>query len=225
MIRELLILCLAAALSSTISASSVNEQYAITASKTTSPENIKIDGQLKEKAWRSALPISGFKKVFAKGKVECQTSIRMFYSDKALYIGIELLEPECSKLAGKGGVIWADDRIEFPLVVDKDAGEYYLFAVNCDGKKEEGCFGSAEYDDEIKDFNVPWEAAVFKDKDRWFVEIRIPFSSLKSKAENGTVWQINFCRQRSPGNLKPVFSAWNPKYNGFHYSGCKIKFK
>jgi hypothetical protein len=200
-------------------------KYVIEAGKLNSDSVIKIDGKLNENVWQRIKPVSGFERVMTPGKVECQTKIKILYSSKALYLGIEMVEPLIDKLAGKGGVIWADDRIEFPLMVDKDAGEYFLFAVNCEGKKEEGCFGSAEYDDAVKDFKVPWQAAVYKGSGSWFIEVKIPFSSLKTVPEPGTIWYINFCRQRSPGDLKPVFSALNPKFNGFHYSGCKLVFK
>ena len=185
---------------------------------------IKIDGKLSEAAWQTAKPVSGFKGVLGTKKISEQTVVKALYGPKALYLGIEMKEPKLAELAPKGGVIWGDDRIEFPLSVKADDPAYFLFAVNCAGKKEEGCFGG-DYSDEIAEYNKPWEAAVSKDAKGWFVEIRIPYKSLNAKPVKGKSWKINFCRQRSPGKTKVRYSAWITKFGGFHYAGGILKFK
>ena len=90
--------------------------------------------------------------------------------------------------------------------------------------KEEACFGS-DYNDEIADFNKPWEAAVYKGDKSWFVEIKIPYKTLNARPVKGKSWKINFCRQRSPGKAKAEYSAWIKKFGGFHYAGGELKFK
>ena len=185
---------------------------------------IKIDGKLSESAWRKAKAISGFKGVVGTKKVSAQTTVKVLYGTDALYTGVTMTEPETSKLAPKGGVIWGDDRIEFPLSVDPDDAAYFLFAVNCAGKKEEGYFGG-DYNDEIAEFNKPWQAAVHKGAQSWTVEIKIPYKTLGAKPGKGKFWKINFCRQRSPGKTKMEYSAWIKKFGGFHYAGGELKFK
>jgi Carbohydrate family 9 binding domain-like len=185
---------------------------------------IKLDGKLDESAWKNAKSISGFEGVMGTKKVSVQTSVKALYGPNALYLGVEMTEPKTSELAPKGGVIWADDRIEFPLSVNSDDPAYFLFAVNCAGKKEEGYFGG-DYSDEIAEFNKPWQAAVYKSKKSWFVEIRIPYKTLGGKPVKGKFWKINFCRQRSPGKSKTEYSAWIKKFGGFHYTGGKLQFK
>lgn len=186
---------------------------------------IAIDGKLNERDWKKAKPISDFKGVMGAQKVEAGTEVRILYGKDSLYIGVELEEPLMEKLKAKGGSIWGDDRIEFPISVSIDSPEYFLFGVNCEGKKEEGCFGNADYDDPIKEFNRPWQAAVSKGKDRWFIEIEIPYKTLGRVPQKGTCWKMNFCRQRSPKGMKTVYSCWVPKFGGFHYAGGNINFK
>lgn len=185
---------------------------------------IKIDGKLDEGAWIKAKAINGFEGVMGTKKISEQTSVKVLYGKDALYLGVKMTEPKTSELAPKGGVIWADDRIEFPLSVDPDDAAYFLFAVNCAGKKEEAYFGG-DYNDEIADFNKPWKVAVYKGVKSWFVEIRIPYKTLGARPVKGKFWKINFCRQRSPGKTKIKYSAWIKKFGGFHYAGGELRFK
>ena len=204
--------------------SAVNLHAAETLTAIPLKDKLKIDGRLDEKAWIKAEAVSGFEGVVGTKKVSVQTSVKVLYGADALYLGIEMIEPETSALAPKGGVIWGDDRIEFPLAVDSDDAAYFLFAVNCAGKKEEAYFGG-DYNDEIADFKKPWRAAVHKGEKSWFVEIRIPYKTLEAKPVKGKFWKINFCRQRSPGKTKVEYSAWIKKFGGFHYAGGKLIFK
>ncbi len=205
-----------------LSATSLYASNLLTATPLTG--NIRIDGKLDEKAWLKTEAISGFAGVVGTKKVSVQTSVKVLYGADALYLGVEMTEPKTSQLAPKGGVIWADDRIEFPLAVDPDDAAYFLFAVSCSGKKEEAYFGG-DYNDEIADFKKPWQAAVYKGAKNWFVEIRIPYKTLEVKPAKGKFWKINFCRQRSPGKAKVEYSAWIKKFGGFHYAGGKLIFK
>ena len=213
-----IILLIIAASATSLSAASKTLTAAPVANK------IKVDGKLDEAAWQKAKSISDFEGTMGTKKVSVQTSIKALYGPKKLYLGVKMSEPKTSELAPKGGVIWADDRIEFPLSVNPEDAAYFLFAVNCAGKKEEGYFGG-DYSDEIAEFNKPWQASIYKGEKSWFVEIAIPYKSLGAKPEKGKVWKINFCRQRSPGKTKVEYSAWIKKFGGFHYAGGNLKFK
>lgn len=187
---------------------------------------IKIDGILDEEDWKNTPVITGFERVLGAGEVNEQSYVKILYGKEDLYIGIEFKEPLISALKEKGGGrIWGDDRIEIPLAVNPELNEYYLFAVNCEGRKEEGYYGSNEYDNPIEDWNPPWEAKTMKGKDSWYIEIKIPYSTLKAIPRKGDIWMINFCRQRNPGAILPVYSAWDKKFNGFHYAGGKLLFE
>ncbi len=189
-------------------------------------EKISIDGNLTEKCWQQAVPATDFEGVMNTKDIEQQTLVRVLYDNESLYVGAELKEPLVKELGSNGSVIWADDRLEIILAPDPQKAVYFLFAINCEGATEEGCFGSAEFNDAVGEYNASWSATVSKGENSWFLEARIPYAALELEGlDLADSWRVNFCRQRSPGTASPKYSAWVPKFGGFHYAGGDLHFQ
>lgn len=188
------------------------------------PSAPRIDGRPDDAAWVHAATVTDFRRVLGTGTVAAQTHIRMVRTDQALCILAEMDEPRTEDVKPHS-VIWSSDRIEIVLDASPDDAAYCVFAVDSTGRREEGWFGSPDYEDAIEDWSPNWTAATWATNDHWYVEIRLPFSMLEAKPKAGDTWKVNFCRQRSPGGMPPVFSAWDSRFGGFHFAGSQLVFK
>ncbi len=155
-------------------------------------QGIKIDGKIDEPAWQKAErrgPLTDM-----EGQpTEKQTYVRMAYGEDALYVAFECPEPNMDLIHDLATLhddyaIFGDESAEIFIDTNLDKRTYLQFAFNTANVQAEGQY----YNFTI--YNEPWESAVFKGKDYWSAEAKIPFASLKAVAKAGQIWGINLYR-------------------------------
>ena len=190
-----------------------------------------IDGNLDDLCWKNAVELTNFIKLGTSGQAAKRiTKVYLTFDKNNLYIGTfcreEILDPVFNKLhefranvkTNDSTAIWKDDMMEFFFAPDiNNIAEYFHFAFNSNGT----VFDAKKMNPKdwtsgakIAARKVIKGAASANDVPGWCAEIAIPFSSMKISApENGTEWNVNFCRKAvSIGEV----SSWTQTSGRFH---------
>ncbi|MFA7229663.1 MAG: LamG-like jellyroll fold domain-containing protein, partial [Victivallaceae bacterium] len=170
--------------------------------------NITLDGKLNEAAWKNAsrIPI----RIKQDSFIADRTAFASLQWDKDnLYIGFESPGKPKVQWKNRDEKIWEDDSFELFIWTGRDSEEYYQFIFNASG---------AAYDAIGKNnkWNSKYQSKAFIDKDKWSLEVAIPFSDLGKTPVNGSTWKANICRNwyRLPP-FQPEFTAWAGFIGGF----------
>lgn len=183
----------------------------------------KTDGELAEGEYGAAKPNGQFGRYKGRGDAEHDTSFRLAYDDKALYICVIAQEPDPDGIVGKprkrDGQIWRDDGLELFLDATFDRSTYHHLVVSlkhCVQYDSMGGPDCGQYGD--RGWNGDWKAASKVGKDRVVVELAIPFDTLFIGPPNqGGKWGLNLCRHRNGrGGSPEEMSAWCFTYRSFH---------
>jgi len=149
----------------------------------------------------------------ASGKdAAVQTRAALFYEPDRLHLLIECLEPAMDGLLARAtdrdGDVFRDDCIEVFLCPSGSEKEYYHFATNALG---------ARFDEKVKDrtWNPDWTVQASRDRDRWRLQVTVPFAAVGGVPAQDAVWSVNLCRQRQAGG-KLELSAWSSTGQDFH---------
>ena len=182
-----------------------------------------LDGKLDEACWAQAAVAGEFVLHGGKGYATHETEARVLWDDSRLYIGMRSLDPDVGKLkkeaAGRDGFVFTDDCIEVFLIPPAnpflakapESERYFHLGVNALGAAWDGI----GYDHSGK-WNGGLAAAASIHKDRWEMELSLPWAGLGSKPVDGDVWAINFNRGLpTRGNLSE-YSGWSITFAGFH---------
>ncbi len=160
---------------------------------------VALDARLDESVWQQALLLDDFRTVEPEeGRVpDPPWEVRMFRTNTALYVGLQLFEPEPERMVlqniRRDAFLEDDDRVEFLFDTFADGRTAFFFQVSAGGSRGDALIG-----DNGRRFNKPWngfwEAEIAVYHDRWVAEIRIPFATLNFG--DGDVWRANFERFR-----------------------------
>ena len=159
-------------------------------------EEIHLDGKLDESVWKriAPLPLTMNSPTFGGTPTE-RTEIRIAYDDNYLYASGAFYDSDPSGVRAnnliRDGVNFSDDR--FALILDtfndnenalgflvNPAGARADFTVYNDGESNRGPPLNFSW-------NTFWDAAVTRTDEGWFVEVRIPFTSLRFQDHDGRV--------------------------------------
>ena len=119
------------------------------------------------------------------------------YDKKYLYIGIKCFDSEPNKIIARemrrDALVDDDDYFEMVLDTYHDHRTAYYFITNPYGVKRDAVLAN-----EGRDYNPAWDGvwlnrAKIKD-DGWFVEIAIPWKTLRFEEKDSAVWGVNFAR-------------------------------
>jgi len=186
--------------------------------KTTAP--IKLDGQLTEEAWKTALKFDRF---YINNSEEpgFPTEALVLYDDDALYIGGRAQLPAGGQLVARetrrDGRVYGDDCFEIMLDPNLTRDRYFHILVNALGTimdrycDQGGHVGDDKWDGDIS-------AAAFRGEGFWSVEVRVPFYSLDINPEGSRTWGINICRD----SRKPNQEASIAPNGAFNVAGSFI---
>ncbi|MFH1942516.1 MAG: DUF5916 domain-containing protein [bacterium] len=170
---------------------------AINAVRTETP--IKVDGFLDDPAWENAR----FQGQFTQREPEDgapaseKTEIGFLFNEKYLYIGIKCYDSEPDKIIARemrrDALVDDDDYLEIVLDTYHDHRSAYYFITNPLGVKREAIMAN-----EGRDYNPAWDG-VWLNKAKitsegWFVEIAIPWKTLRFLEGDSTVWGFNCAR-------------------------------
>ncbi|GEQ86754.1 hypothetical protein ULMS_22620 [Patiriisocius marinistellae] len=102
----------------------------------------------------------------------------------------------------------------FGLQIDPfgEAREGYDFSVTAAGVQSDEKLSS---NNGYGNFNVVWDSAVEIHDDKWIVEIRIPFNSIRFPKENLSNFRINFQRFSSKLNEESFWNPIDPQVDGY----------
>ncbi|HID39376.1 MAG TPA: hypothetical protein EYP36_07660, partial [Calditrichaeota bacterium] len=170
----------------------------------------KIDGELDDDAWRDATKVTGFKLLGSVKLASQQTEVLACYDERALYIAAICHEAKMSAVRAnvkeRDANVYEDDCFEVFLTPLRDASTYYHFIVSVANVQRDDIGMASHWD-------AKWQSAVKRYRDRWTVEIAIPFAELDIPVGVTEHWRINFARGERPhGEL----SCWSPCESGFH---------
>jgi hypothetical protein len=172
---------------------------------------IAIDGSLDEPAWSRAALLRGFSQYLPVDGLPAadSTEVLVFYSKRALYIGIRAYEAHGAVHAtlADRDKITADDYVQILLDTSHDHKRAYVFGVNPLGIQADGILNEG-----IQNHTTGFTAAPVRDTvdlstdftyesrgrvTAWGyeVEVRIPFSSISFTSGGVQQWRINVVRQ------------------------------
>jgi len=178
---------------------------------TETTETITIDGKLNEAVWQNCETASQFQQQFPFDTclARNQTIVKVTYDKKAIYISAV-----CYEKPGKKYIVeslkrdFGSKRSDcFNVFIDpyNDKVNGFLFGVSPYGNQREGLI---EYGGNFEAnylWDNKWSSAVIKESEKWTVEMRIPFKTIRYKYGN-PLWRINFMRS-TPGDNE--ISVWN----------------
>lgn len=142
-----------------------------------------------------------------------QTRAVVEYDKANLYLRVECLEPNMAGLLAKcgehDGQVFADDCVEVFISPKPSGAPYFHFAANSRGTpyEEKGRGDSG--------WNAAWTVKGTVEKDRWSLDITIPFAALGVTPQHEALWRLNVDRQRQAGG-KLELSSWAPTRANFH---------
>jgi len=161
-------------------------------------EPIQLDGFFDEPAWGRAVPATGFvqREPLTGQPASEDTDVRVLYTTKVLYIGIDARdsEPELviSKEMQRDEPLWRDDAVDILLDTFGDDRNAYLFETNANGARTD-----ALITDEGRSFNLQWDGvwdvAARRTATGWCAEIAIPFSTIRFDPA-AQAWGFNVLR-------------------------------
>lgn len=179
--------------------------------KTTHPP--VIDGNLTDSCWKRTKKASGFVQIITgEGLAPVQTTFSILQDKENLYLGIECQEPAMRKMKRQktehDSNVYEDDCVEIFFDPGQTTTGYYHFIVNSLGTQyeAESILG--------KVWDSFWRVGTRGDKNKWTVEMAIPFASLGQVPQEGDMWGFNIGRERYAEGLE--VSTWSLTRLGFH---------
>ncbi len=175
----------------------VNGKRSIIAVRTETP--LKVDGLLNDPAWQTAR----FQGQFTQREPEEgrpaseKTEVGFLYDEKNLYIGVKCYDSEPDKIIARemrrDALVDDDDCFEIVLDTYHDHRNAYYFIINPHGVKREALMAN-----EGRDYNPAWDG-VWSCKAKiteegWFIEMAIPWKTLRFAEEGSSEWGFNCAR-------------------------------
>ncbi|HIE52743.1 MAG TPA: hypothetical protein EYP85_13395 [Armatimonadetes bacterium] len=174
----------------------------------------KIDGQLSDAAWQQAVRLEPFVPLLALAEsVRAQTTARVVYDQRALYLAVWCQEPrpERMQVVGKqhDDDLWQGDDVEFVISAPGQKVPFFHFMVNPANVFWDSINRGQQED---RSYDPEWQHAARVEKEAWTVEMAIPWAALEIRPQPGLRLRVNVCRQRRQGR---ELSCWSPMVSGF----------
>ncbi|MEN6302420.1 MAG: sugar-binding protein [Armatimonadia bacterium] len=172
-----------------------------------------LDGKLDDALWQQAPLVSGFTLFGTDTLADVQSSFRLLWDDKYLYLGIRNDEPNMARLvpvlhAHDEHAVFSTETIEFFLDPNHSHEAYYQLAFNAAGSLYDGFR-------EDTSWNSGATVKAYRDADFWSVEIAVPWKPMDGKPAAGKVVGFNVNRDRHLG-VDKQWCTWAKVQNGFH---------
>ena len=171
-----------------------------------------LDGKLDDPVWQRATLVSGFTLLNTDKLVSPQTSFRLLWDDKYLYLGVQCDEPQMDKIsptryAHDDPAVFSGESIEFFVDPNDTHDLYYQLAFNV---------GGSLYDGErfVASWNSGAEVKTHLGEEFWSAEVAVPWGPLKVGPKPGKVVGFNVSRNHSIG--EQTYATWARLQGGFH---------
>jgi len=159
--------------------------------------SVKIDGVLEEKEWEGALFFNLNYEIDPGDNIAppVKTEVYLLYNEKNLYVGFKAYDPKINEIRARvtdRDNITIDDHVGIVLDTFNDSRLTHEFWVNPLGIQMDNIStlsqGASEWD-------AIWNSAGRITKDGYFVEMAIPFTSLRFQGKKGEqIWGIDAVR-------------------------------
>ena len=173
----------------------------------------KVDGRLDDPCWAKAPLVSGFTFYNKRIAVEVQTSFRVAYDGRHLYLAVTCDEPLMKLVVPQP--TQRDDRnvfrqecIEAFVDPHHTHKRYHQFAFCVAGTFYDSLLTNAAWDSQAR-------AAVQQLANAWTLEVAIPWADLEVDPKPGKVVGINICRDRLVGRSRE-WTNWSQTKANFH---------
>ncbi len=194
--------------SSAIQAQKENADYRLNIRRTNSP--ITIDGVIDEQAWKNTDVAKDFFMVLPEdtGKAEQLSEVRMCYDDKHIYLAATFYNnpvgPYYVESLRRDFSFGKNDN--FLIFIDPFNNQTtgFSFGANAAGAQWDGTMNNGSKVD--LNWDSKWISKVTQDKDKWVLEMAVPFKSIRYK-KGVKEWGINFSRLDLKSSEK---SSWTP---------------
>ena len=160
---------------------------------------IKIDGCLKEDDWQKITFQGHFKQrepFFDEPATE-KTLVGILQDKENLYIGIKCYDSEPDKIIARemrrDSPLDSDDFFQIVIDTYHDKRNGFYFCINPLGAKRDATLGN-EGKNYNPDWDGIWDCATRITNKGWFVEISIPWKTLRFSQRDTLTWGINFSR-------------------------------
>ncbi len=160
-----------------------------------------LDGDLSEAAWKDAATLDGFCLPGKAGRATQPTTVRVGHDAERLYLGITCWEARMASLIAEHPAserdrnLAMDDSVEIILQVAPQ--RRWRLTINALGSVFDARGPTAATEDPR--FNLPFQAAVVRQSNRWIVELAIPFAALAPGAPGpDSAWGFSVCRNEKP---------------------------
>ncbi len=181
-----------------------------------------IDGKLDDACWTAAAAISPERDKEAADARD-KTVVRLCYDDKALYLGADLFHPDPAKLAPRckerDDEVCVDDSLELFLYPnpEPEAQMVYHWIFNSIPVYYDG---QELFTDAGISFSSAWNGYIVAktsvQKDRWSLEVEIPFGSLGLRPGTRSTWGLGLLANRL--GFRDRYQWWPPR-SGFTTKG------
>lgn len=178
-------------------------------------EDAKIDGMLDEDCWKKVDFTESFYAYLSKKPVppQVKTSFGIFYNQKGLYIGIINYDENVEKIRATrylrdDPLLWMDDCNEIYLDPEAKGIGYTKFITTFLGTK----YDEKRTDAQLTDAGWNGENWIYrtsKEKDKWIVEIFLPWSDIGKKAKKDDIWKFNITRFCFTGKSWLTGATWS----------------
>ncbi len=212
--RSPLIGLLALACSAGAASAQTHEPTVLTALRT--DEEIHLDGDLTEAAWRRAKHVDGFvqRDLELGAPVSERTEVAVLFDADALYIGFWGYDSDPSGIRAAEmarDFDWSSEDA-FQVVLDPfhDHRTGYLFVINPNGARADALLSGGRRNE---DWDGVWDVRTRRTPEGWFAEVRIPFSTLRFPSEGAPAWGINFERDIPRLREQALWQGWSRDYS------------
>jgi hypothetical protein len=156
-----------------------------------------IDGKLDEEVWKQAALLKDFYQTQPGDNIAPSqlTEVLLGYDSKFLYIAFKAYD-EAGKVratVAKRDAIFDDDNVRIVLDTFNDKRKAYVFVFNPFGVQADGILTEGRGEDYSVDIVMESKGVVTEDG--YFVEVAIPFKSLRYSVGKGKLWGVHLFRR------------------------------
>ncbi len=181
-------------------------------------EAIKIDGQFDEAIWSSAPKMTDFiqSKPNPNTKASQASDVQITYDDQAIYVAATLWDDEVKtrykELGQRDDLSVAADFFAIMFDTFDDDQNGFAFGVTAAGVQFDVKFNNNNDD---FSFDAVWESQVRSDDKAWYVELKIPYYSLRFPQKEVQTWGVNAIRSIQRNQEEDFWNAIDPNESGF----------
>jgi opacity protein-like surface antigen len=179
-------------------------------------ERIQLDGRLDEASWKAAPPASDFLQWSPRhGEPSPErTEVRFLYDNDNLYVGFSNFDSEIDRVLVKelkeDFNFQESDNVGVLFDSLHDRRSAFSFGVNAAGaKRDQQITNDSQFN---MDWDGVWDAKVSRNEEAWFVEIMIPFKTLRFSDSPQQEWGVNMNRRILRRNEESLWSLTPTRY-------------